>query len=64
MWLPKICFGFNLKCQRVRLRVRIWDRDRIIVQWNLVITRSDITKFSYNEVILLVPALYISVFLP
>ena len=30
------------------------------VQWNLVITRSDITKSSYNEVILLVPALYIS----
>ena len=30
------------------------------VQWNLVITRSDKTKSSYNEVILLVPALYIS----
>ena len=32
------------------------------VQWNLVITRSDITKSSYNEVILLVQALYISLF--
>ena len=31
----------------------------ILLQWNLVITRSDITKSSYNEVILLVPALYI-----
>ena len=29
-----------------------------IVQWNLVIKRSDITKPSYNKVILLVPALY------
>ena len=29
----------------------------IQVQWNLVITRSDITKPSYNKVILLVPAL-------
>ena len=34
------------------------------VQWNLVIKRSDITKPSYNKVILLVPALYISLFLP
>ena len=33
-----------------------------IVQWNLVIKRSDITKPSYNKVILLVPALYISLF--
>ena len=30
------------------------------VQWNLVIKRSDITKPSYNKVILLVPAFYIS----
>ena len=36
----------------------------IHVQWNLVIKRSDITKPSYNKVILLVQALYISVFLP
>ena len=28
------------------------------IQWNLVIKRSDITKPSYNKVILLVPALY------
>ena len=32
------------------------------VQWNLVIKRSDITKPSYNKVILVVPALYISLF--
>ena len=35
----------------------------MVVQWNLVIKRSDITKPSaYNMVILLVPALYISLF--
>ena len=33
-----------------------------VVQWNLVTKRSDITKPSYNKVILLVPALYISLF--
>ena len=33
---------------------------RNVVQWNLVIKRSDITKPSNNKVILLVPALYIS----
>ena len=33
-----------------------------MIQWNLVIKRSDITKLSYNKVILLVPALYIFVF--
>ena len=32
------------------------------LQWNLVIKRSDITKPSYNKVILLVPPLYISLF--
>ena len=32
------------------------------LQWNLVIKRSDITKPSYNKVILVVPALYISLF--
>ena len=31
----------------------------IQIQWNVVIKRSDITKPSYNKVILLVPALYI-----
>ena len=30
-----------------------------VLQWNLVIKRSDITKPSYNKVILLVPPLYI-----
>ena len=34
----------------------------IPVQWNFIIKRSDITKPSYNKVILLVPALYISLF--
>ena len=34
----------------------------LVVQWNLVIKRSDITKPSYNKVILLVPPLYISLF--
>ena len=33
-----------------------------LIQWNLVIKRSDKTKPSYNKVILLVPALYISLF--
>ena len=33
-----------------------------IIQWNLFIKRSDVTKPSYNKVILLVPALYISLF--
>ena len=32
------------------------------IKWNLVIKRSDITIPSYNKVILLVPALYISLF--
>ena len=36
--------------------------DLYIIQWNLIIKRSDITKPSYNKVILLVPALYISLF--
>ena len=29
-----------------------------VIQWNLIIKRSDITKPSYNRVIFLVPALY------
>ena len=33
-----------------------------LIQWNLVIKRSDITRPSYNKVILLVPPLYISLF--
>ena len=32
------------------------------IQWNLVIKRSDIAKLSCNKVILLVPALYVSLF--
>ena len=34
----------------------------ILLQWNLIIKRSGITKPSYNKVILQVPALYISLF--
>ena len=34
----------------------------VLIQWNLVIKRSDITKPSYNMVIFRVPALYISLF--
>ena len=44
MWsLQQILLNFDIK----------------LIQWNLVIKRSDITKPSYNKVILLVPALYI-----
>ena len=32
----------------------------ILIQWKLVTKRSDITKPSYNTVILLVPAFYIT----
>ena len=39
-----------------------WSWWVVLLQWNLVIKRSDITKPSYNKVILLVPALYISLF--
>ena len=46
---PVLSYGFNIHINYQ-------------IQWNLVITRSDITKSSYNEVILLVPALYISLF--
>ena len=35
---------------------------RLVIQWNLIIKRSDITKPSYNKVIWLVPALCISLF--
>ena len=34
----------------------------LVIQWNLVRKRSDITKPFYNKVILLVPPLYISLF--
>ena len=37
-------------------------KSEFLLQWNLVIKRSDITKPSYNKVTLLVPALYISLF--
>ena len=46
-------FNHSRKCLEVPIRK---------IQWNLVITRSDITISSYNEVILLVPALHISLF--
>ena len=38
------------------------EQKSFVLQWNLVIKRSDIIKPSYNKVILLVPALYISLF--
>ena len=41
----------------IDLNIFVWH-----IQWNLVIKRSDITKPSYNKVILLVSALYISLF--
>ena len=41
---------------------RPMNEKHMCIQWNLVIKRSDITKPSYNKVILLVPALYISLF--
>ena len=44
-----------------RLQVKRYSELKI-VQWNLVIKRSDITKPSYNKVILLVLALCISLF--
>ena len=39
-------------------------RVHCIIQWNLVIKRSDIIKPSYNKVILLVPAIIFLCFLP
>ena len=53
--------GANVDCIHVHLRLE--DEFIFVVQWNLVIKRSDITKPSYNKVILLVPPLYISLFL-
>ena len=46
--LPSLDFGI---CEKLKE-----------IQWNLVTKRSDITKPSYNKVILLVPALNISLF--
>ena len=40
--------------------LKMYQMHFFVIQWNLVIKRSDITKPSYNKVILLVPALYIS----
>ena len=49
-------------CTNTKMYIDVKHIMRMKIQWNLVITRSDITKSSYNEVILLVPALYISLF--
>ena len=50
-------------CDRYNSRIAFFhQRLLILIQWNLVIKRSDITKPFYNKVILLVPALYISLF--
>ena len=52
------------KCRRALFLLNFTQRVFLhkTLQWNLVIKRSDITKPSYNKVILLVPALYISLF--
>ena len=49
----------NYSCQFLNISKR---SKEVIILWNLVIKRSDITKPSYNKVILLVPAFYISLF--
>ena len=55
-----ILYAQKYKSTYTSLQKFIWNHE---VQWNLVIKRSDITKPSlYNKVILLVPALYISLF--
>ena len=66
---------WNLKCdiflvsshlqenKSLRFHRKVWSTCQWVIQWNLVIKRSDITKPSYNKVILLVPALSISLFL-
>ena len=72
--LPKLSCGFKKRkkilVQKFGLHIVShyltgwkWDlKLSLEVQWNLVIKRSDITKPSYNKVILLVPTLYISLF--
>ena len=49
-----VCYGVRVGILFVKFSQNI--------QWNLVIKRSDITKPSYNKVILLVPILYIPLF--
>ena len=56
-----VCFHTFMHTQSFRLAILRGSAVRY-VQWNLVIKRSDITKPSYNKVILLVPTLYISLF--
>ena len=51
--LPKLSCGFKSENRPLA-------NERCHIQWNLIIKRSDITKPSYNKVILLVPALYSS----
>ena len=55
---------FNLVCAYLTIgkNMIISNKVPFIIQWNLIIKRSDITKPFYNKVILLVPALYISLF--
>ena len=52
----------NVSTVEPRYKEVRYNKTLFIIQWNLVIKRSDITKPSYNKVILLVPALYISLF--
>jgi len=52
-----------LTTNRLYIQATRWyPSSRRALQWNLVIKRSAITKPSYNKVLLLVPALYFSLF--
>ena len=51
------------EARMMRVEIDIPRSIHLEVQWNFIIKRSDITKPSYNKVILLVPALYSSLFL-
>ena len=50
------------KLLMLKVPLQFFGTNCMYIQWNLVIKRSDITKPSYNKVILLVPALYSSLF--
>ena len=61
-WLHELCNFFLFFCCCVCVCVCVCVCDcvkKAESQWNLIIKRSNITKPSYNKVILLVPALYI-----
>ena len=54
-----MCQSWPQSIDQRGLQVHVY-MDMLIIQWNLVIKRSDITKPCYNKVSLLVPALCIS----